>query len=478
MWSLGSGPCAFIPAVILIFAWPKDMLTFAKVPFKALDYVGTVLMLGCTVLLVFIVNQAAIEEFAWNSGPTISVLTISGLCWIAMVLWQREVFQNRRFRHIRPQFPWQVLTDRVMMCVLATSVSTGSVLFLAVVHIPMRAQIVNVYDAVKAGILLLPLMASMATGSMVGGALSAKQNNTYWTLNSASILILVGSGLLSTLGETLSPETKQWGFEGILGFGLGLNMVSATFITSLQVQFEYHGKTVFLLTSLGHAPFIFSANRPDSSRQSRYSRSDACFRREHGCCLWLHCPEQGNPRQSQRSAQRRATGRLLQVARRHLQVHNISAVASETGIYRGLQYQYASMHWAVGPWSCSVSLRVPAQSSIDREALGGSGEGLCADRGPGCGAGTIERGSGSPDRSQLVHLSLQFVDALCLAQRTADSGTKPAQHSRELFVWKQGTGACLHAIALIHHCARTCGLSGPYESFLEAFHDHRRSPGI
>jgi len=228
------------------------MLTFAKVPFKSLDYVGTIFILGCTVLLVFIVNEGAIREFTWSSGPTISVLIISGLCCIAMVLWQREIFRNPKFRHIRPQFPWQVLTDRVMMCALATSVLGGFVMFLAVVHIPMRAQIVNLYDAVKSGILLLPLMASMAVGSMLGGGLSAKKNNTFWTLNAASILTLVGSGLLSTLGETLHPESKQWGFEVILGFGLGLNMSTATFMTSLQVQFEHHGRLAVLPFTLVH----------------------------------------------------------------------------------------------------------------------------------------------------------------------------------------------------------------------------------
>ncbi|KAB5539418.1 major facilitator superfamily domain-containing protein [Coniochaeta sp. 2T2.1] len=252
-WRYGfwiNGPCAFVPGVILIFAWPKNMLTFAKTPFKYLDYVGTILMLGSTVLLVFIVNQAAIKEFAWNSAPTISVLIISGLCWIGMVLWQREISQNPNLKNIRPQFPWPVLTDRVMVFTLLTSIVTGFVMFLAVVHIPMRAQIVNIYDAVKSGILLLPLMGSMAVGSMVGGAFSAKKNNTFWTLNAASILALVGSGLLSTLGETLKPETKQYGYEVVLGFGLGLSLASATFITSLQVPFEYHAVSQGILAQL------------------------------------------------------------------------------------------------------------------------------------------------------------------------------------------------------------------------------------
>lgn len=287
----GSGPCAFVPAVILIFAWPKNMVTFARVPFRDLDYIGTVLMLGSTVLLVFIVNQAAIKEFTWNSAPTISVLTVSGLCWIAMVIWQRTISRNRKLRRIKPQFPWQVLTDRVMMCTFSASILAGFVLFLTIVHVPMRAQITNLYDAVRSGVLLLPLMASMAVGSMVGGALSAKENNTFWTLNGGNILTLVGSGLLCTLRETLSPEPKQWGFEVILGFGLGLNMASATFITSLQVEFEYHGKTVCLRPIPQPRPFSEPMLMPQYSHQSRYPGTAACLWRELGRCRWVHCPQ-------------------------------------------------------------------------------------------------------------------------------------------------------------------------------------------
>ncbi|AEO70627.1 uncharacterized protein THITE_2132082 [Thermothielavioides terrestris NRRL 8126] len=240
-WAFGlNGPCSFIPALVLVFAWPRNLQTYAKLPFSAIDYAGSVLFLCGTVLLVFIINQVSVRAYDWDSGPTITVLVIAGLSWIALVLWQRFISHHPRFRRLRSPFPYRILTSRVMMCAILCTICTGFVMMLTIVHVPFRAEIANLYDAVKSGILLLPLMGSMAVGSALGGAASTKRNNTWWTLVISGILMLVGSALLSTLTDTSSPEPKEWGFQVILGLGLGLNLSTATFITSMSVEFEDH----------------------------------------------------------------------------------------------------------------------------------------------------------------------------------------------------------------------------------------------
>jgi len=132
-----------------------------------------------TVLPVFIINQATVGEYPWNSPQTIAILALSALAALTLVAWQRHLSQAPKLAHLRAQIPWRILSNRVLMCSVLSTVLTGFVMYLAVVNIPMRASIVNLYDEVKSGILLLPLMGATAVGSAVGGALSAKRNRTF-----------------------------------------------------------------------------------------------------------------------------------------------------------------------------------------------------------------------------------------------------------------------------------------------------------
>jgi predicted membrane channel-forming protein YqfA (hemolysin III family) len=103
--------------VILFFFWPNNFQALEKVRFKHFDYVGIVLIILGTVLPVFIINQAAVREYAWNSAPTICVLVLSGLTWIFLLLWQWQLSKNPRFRLIRPQVPFRLITDPIMASV-------------------------------------------------------------------------------------------------------------------------------------------------------------------------------------------------------------------------------------------------------------------------------------------------------------------------------------------------------------------------
>ncbi|KXX79381.1 Multidrug resistance protein 3 [Madurella mycetomatis] len=223
-----NGLIGIIPSIVLCFACPKHFRAFKKVPFKHLDYLGALLLMIATVLLVFIINQVTVREYAWTSPQTIAVLALSGSAWFILVWWQWHLSRTPSLGHIRAQTPWRLLSHRVLMSSVMSTILTGFVMYVAIVNIPMRAQIVNLYDEVKSGVLLLPLMGATAVGSTVGGAFSSKQNRTFWTLNAASIFMLVGCGIMSILPDTVKVTAKQWGFEAVLGFGIGMNLSTAT----------------------------------------------------------------------------------------------------------------------------------------------------------------------------------------------------------------------------------------------------------
>jgi hypothetical protein len=132
-------------------------------------------------------------------------------------------------------------------CLLRSTFLTGFVLLLAVVNIPLRAQIVDVASAVRSGLQLLPVVGGCALGSAIGGGASFKKNHAYMTLNLASALMLLGCGLLSTLPESGVKTKAQLGYCFIMGLGIGISLSTMTFITSMQVLFVDHGKQSKLL---------------------------------------------------------------------------------------------------------------------------------------------------------------------------------------------------------------------------------------
>lgn len=96
-----------------------------------------------------------------------------------------------------------------------------------------------------AGVRLLPLMASSATGSLVGGILSAKKNLTAHTLLAASAFQVLGYGLMSSVGSTSAVTAGQYGYQIFLGLGVGLAFVSVTCMMELQAEPQWIGETSF-----------------------------------------------------------------------------------------------------------------------------------------------------------------------------------------------------------------------------------------
>lgn len=88
------------------------------------------------------------------------------------------------------------------------------------------------------GIYLLAVSGASAVGSGVGPSLSMKRNNTVATVTAGCAILLVGLGLMHTIdgGQEIAP--KLYGFEVIVGFGLGLVISTTTVMIKLSASIE------------------------------------------------------------------------------------------------------------------------------------------------------------------------------------------------------------------------------------------------
>jgi hypothetical protein len=134
----------------------------------------------------------------------------------------------------------------------------GFPFFVVVINLPLQFQIVNGDAPNMAGVHLLPLLAAAAvgklhlegrherrlrnTGSTLGGILSSKKNLTSYGLIAATSLMLLGCGLLSTVSSNQAISPSQYGYQAILGFGIGLSFTSLTMIAALSNKHNQVGE--------------------------------------------------------------------------------------------------------------------------------------------------------------------------------------------------------------------------------------------
>lgn len=85
--------------------------------------------------------------------------------------------------------------------------------------------------------------ADVLIGSFLGGVASSKKNMTSPTLVFAACLILLGCGLLSTLEGGKDFYTPSYGYQFILGLGVGITFSSGTLLTNLACKSEDVGKS-------------------------------------------------------------------------------------------------------------------------------------------------------------------------------------------------------------------------------------------
>ncbi|MCJ1416119.1 hypothetical protein MMC32_002454 [Xylographa parallela] len=124
-----------------------------------------------------------------------------------------------------------------MAAAILSTLFTGFPLFLTIIALPERYQIVNGDGATSAGVRMMPMLFASAFGSTVGGLCSSRKNRTFSTLFVASCLMVIGCALLSTASDGLDIEPALYGFQVIFGLGLGTTFTTVTIIASTESKF-------------------------------------------------------------------------------------------------------------------------------------------------------------------------------------------------------------------------------------------------
>ncbi|MCJ1399791.1 hypothetical protein MMC11_002994 [Xylographa trunciseda] len=234
-----NAPIGILPLVLFCIAWPKaNQIHHAeRRSFRELDFVGCVLLIAASVLVVFSFQEAGLGVNAWGSAIFIAPILIGCVCWALLFGWELTV--ARLWEHsIAAVFPFRLMKRRIYMAGVLCTLLGGFPYFVVIYSLPLRFQVVNGKSALLAGVGLLPMLGSAAIGSTIGGAINVKKNRAFETLLVAACLMLIGTSLLSTLSNTLETEPKTYGYQVFVGLGFGLTVSTVSILASTESELK------------------------------------------------------------------------------------------------------------------------------------------------------------------------------------------------------------------------------------------------
>jgi hypothetical protein len=128
---------------------------------------------------------------------------------------------------------------------------TGFPYLLSIYAFPVRFQVVYGRSALQAGLMLLPMLAASAVGTVVAGAVNGGQKSQrfFETLLVACALMMLGCGLECTAGDGAVVEAKVLGFLVFVGLGFGLSAAGSTMLAGAEAPVFEHGGFYFSLFS-------------------------------------------------------------------------------------------------------------------------------------------------------------------------------------------------------------------------------------
>ncbi|KAF3914584.1 hypothetical protein ABW21_db0206328 [Orbilia brochopaga] len=232
-----NGPGVAVAFVILYFAIPDiNKVRLDRQTLGRIDYGGGFLSVAWSILVVYALQEGG-ADYPWGHSIILGTL-ISGI--LALFLFAGyEAFIAKTSSVIEPIFPLRLLKQPAFTFMVLTTFCIGCPIYVTIINIPQRYQIVNGESPIKSGVLLLPMLVTSPIMSMLPGLLLKK----YWRyipygFAVGAALSVAGSSGLASLNDGDKIEAKTYGFLVLLGAGMGLVMP----IGVVLVKFLVHAK--------------------------------------------------------------------------------------------------------------------------------------------------------------------------------------------------------------------------------------------
>ncbi|KAF3937745.1 hypothetical protein ABW19_dt0203791 [Dactylella cylindrospora] len=218
-----NGPGIAVAFIVLFFAIPEvGKVSLNKETLSRIDYGGGFLSVAWSILLVYALQEGG-AEYPWGHSVIIGTLAsgILGLFLFAGYEW----YIARKSSIIEPIFPLRLLKDPGFTYLVLTTFCIGVPIYVTIINMPQRYQIVNGVSPIRSGVLLLPMLVTSPIVSLVPGILIRKHYRYMGILFVVGgALSVIGSAGIGTIGRGTAIETKAHVYLVFIGLGMGLVM--------------------------------------------------------------------------------------------------------------------------------------------------------------------------------------------------------------------------------------------------------------
>lgn len=222
------------------FSWPLKMqmehTEFQS--WKQFDVIGAMLGIAASVLVVFALENAG-ESEVWGTIKFIIPLILGLVSWITLFLWSNTV-DKCLSQNIVSAFPITLFRNRRYTRTILTTLFAGFPYLLLIYSIPLRMQVVSDKSPLVAGLSLLPMLGTIALGSIVSGKMNALKSDFTSTMRSGTSLMASGCGFLG-LTKGSEDDAIVLGLLTLVGFGFGLCTSAATSMIGVEAPMQQRG---------------------------------------------------------------------------------------------------------------------------------------------------------------------------------------------------------------------------------------------
>ncbi|ODA79354.1 hypothetical protein RJ55_04947 [Drechmeria coniospora] len=191
--------------------------TPVKAGLVAIDWVGSVLVIGGTLMLLLGLEFGGVQ-YSWRS-PTVLCLILFGILTIALFVLYEAVAAEY------PIIPLSLFRHRNSAAVYALSYMHAFAFFGGSYWLPLYFQAVTGVGPLLSGVYLLPFVLSLSLTSVVIGIFNKKSGLYKLPITGGLAVMTVGLGLMTTLGVD-----RNWAkiilFQIIAGVGTGPNFTA------------------------------------------------------------------------------------------------------------------------------------------------------------------------------------------------------------------------------------------------------------